>query len=964
MQMLRFLFTKMWNIRWLTLSSLLGLVIAVSLTTSIPMYTNGALKNLIYKELQDNSENMPAGSLVLRYQTIANQFPEPDQVKKIQEYMDHDIIKDSGLPVESYTTSYQLKVQSISPEKNQQIDPSKRRQFGILSLSNIENQITISEGKMFSDKSDGGYIEAIVRKDSLFIYGFPVGTTFTYPVTGGKGLPPLKIKVVGAYEVNDENSPYWFQGLDILRNSFIVSEQVMKEELLAKGVPLNVGSWFYVFDLKDITTPQLKKARNWLENLDVQLNRVLPNTKTEISFYELLNKFNIQNNQLRLLLFTLAAPILVLVFYFIAMNARQSLERQRGDIAVLRSRGGSTWQIFWIYLLEGLILGGVSLILGPILGYVMAKSLGSTSGFLYFVNRKAVEVEISLEVWLYALLAVFLALLASVIPAISYARQSIVNYKQDLARMSKSPIWQKLFLDVILLGLAGYGWYLFQQRRITLLSTGLSSEQLQVDPLLFFVPAIFLFACGFIFLRIFPWILKLIFLITKRFKNIPLYLTMTQLSRSAKQYHPVMLLLTLTLGLGVYSASTARTIDLNSTDRSLYKYGTDVVMQAQWETRIDPRDLARLREGNNGGNQGGSGNNGGGPGGGGPGGGGSQQPDYSKIPLHYVEPPFEVFRNLEGAEGVARVLNMKVSAAVGNKTLGQGNMMAIDNVDFAKVAHFKRSLYPVHPNVYLNLLGQHEAAMLVSEKFLEKYQLEPGTIVTLVIKQKPVDFILYAGVPYWPTLYPDEAPFFIVNLDYVQDQTPMEPYEVWIRLKENGSVADMVKTLAEKEIYLISIEHNRNEMLRELKHPSRGGVFGILSLGFLVSIFVSLLGYILYWFFTLSRRTVQFGILRASGLSRAELTAMLLLEQVLTAGTSILIGILSGQLASKIFIPFMQNTGSAKTQVPPFQVIFEQSDLNSLLVVVTIMVAIGAALLFLRIRSLRIHQAVKLGEER
>ena len=92
------------------------------------------------------------------------------------------------------------------------------------------------------------------------------------------------------------------------------------------------------------------------------------------------------------------------------------------------------------------------------------------------------------------------------------------------------------------------------------------------------------------------------------------------------------------------------------------------------------------------------------------------------------------------------------------------------------------------------------------------------------------------GVPYWPTLYPDEAPFFIVSLDYLQDQIPQEPYDVWIKVAEDGSVRDMVETLADKEIYLISIDDYRSEMIREKKHPSRGGVFGILSLGFLVSI--------------------------------------------------------------------------------------------------------------------------------
>lgn len=943
MQIIRFLFTKMWNVKWLTFSSLLGLVIAVSLTTSIPMYTNGALKNLIYKELETNTTGLPAGALTIRYQTIGNQYPDDEATQAIQQYITNDIAKAAGFPVEYYVPVLSLKTQNVKPAKGQEVDGSKRRQLGVVSMAGIEEHITITDGKLFSDTMNKDIVEAIVPKESPYIYNYPLGTVFDFPIQGSKTIKSIKVKIVGSFEPQDETSKFWFQGKDALKNMMVISDHVMTEDLLGKGAPLNIGNWFYAFDLRNIQSSQMNASKRWLENLDIQLNKILPNTKVEISFLELLQQFSVQNNQLSLLLFTLAAPILVLVFYFIAMNARQSLERQRGDIAVLRSRGGSASQIFWLYLIEGVLLGVVALFIGPLLGYLMAKSLGSSSGFLHFVNRKAVYVDITMDVWLYAALAVVLAIIASVIPALSYARQSIVSHKQDLARATKAPLWQRMFLDVALFGLAGYGWYLFQQRKVNLVSSGLTSDQLQVEPLLFFVPAIFLFASGLLFIRLFPWMLRLLFIVTRQFRSIPIYLTMTQLSRSAKQYHPVMLLLTLTLGLGVYSASTARTIDLNTTESGLYQYGTDVVMQAQWSSKVDLEAIRKEYEKNPG-----------------------QVPDTSKLPTHYVEPPFEVFRNLHDADGAARVFNQKVSISVGNKGLGQGNMMAIDNADFAKVAYFKRDLYPkkIHPFQYLNLLGQHEAAMLVSQKFLEKNDLEPGTIVTLVVKQRPIEFVLYAGVPYWPTLYPDEAPFFIVNLDYVFDQMPLEPYDVWIKKAEDGSVHEMMKELVEHDTYLVSVADYKSEMIREMKHPSKGGVFGVLSLGFLVSIFISLIGYILYWFFALSQRTVQFGILRASGLTRKELTTMLVLEQILTAGTSIIVGVLGGQLASRIFIPFMQASSSAQKQVPPFQVVFDTADLKNLLIVVMLMMGIGVALLVVRIRSLRVHQAVKLGEER
>jgi putative ABC transport system permease protein len=59
----------------------------------------------------------------------------------------------------------------------------------------------------------------------------------------------------------------------------------------------------------------------------------------------------------------------------------------------------------------------------------------------------------------------------------------------------------------------------------------------------------------------------------------------------------------------------------------------------------------------------------------------------------------------------------------------------------------------------------------------------------------------------------------------------------------------------------------------------------------------------------------------------------------------------------------LQTADNVAETVPPFRVVFEASDTNQLFIVVGFMMIIGALLLFLRIRSLRVHQAVKMGEE-
>jgi len=947
MPLFRFLFRKMWNTRWLTLSSLAGLIVAVAFAVSIPMYADGALKRVVAKSLQERSNGLPAGSLLMRYQATGGQPTDLEALRTVDDYIRNDVPGRIGFPHTTYVGSFSIRGSEVVPVDPSKVDPSRTRQLTLMTMTGLKDKAELAQGRWYGDGAGSGdVLEAVMLEEAMFRNEVHIGDEFEYPVYGGLDLM-LKVKIVGAFKPASDTDPYWYQGLESVMGTLQISEAAFREQLLQRHkVPLNTANWYYAFDLRNIQTSQLSPLGRTLDRLNIELFQRMKDTKVEISFADTLSDFKRQSLQLQTLLFTLAAPMIAMVFYFIAMNARQSLDKQRSDIAVLRSRGAGTRQIILIFLLEGLLLGAAALVAGPFIGWFMAKSIGSADGFLAFVNRKAIPVGFSTDAMIAAAAAVLLAILATVIPAVVYARASIVNYKQQLARSDRGPAWQRWYLDVALLALAAYGWYLFNERQMITFQTGMTTDQLNVNPFLFFVPALAIFSFGLFFLRVFPLLLKLFNRLGRRWLPVPLYLTLTQLSRSSKAYYPLMILLILTLGLGVYNASAARTIDLNSTERTLYKYGGEVVIQTVWE------GTAEL-----------SGNAGGGQDGGQGGGqGGQSRPAPSRI--NYNEPPFEVFRTLEGVDAAARVLQAKASIVVAGRSIGQGTLMGIDNVDFSKVAWFRNDLFPAHPFLYLDLLGRAENAALIPSTVAKKYQLKPGDTITAGLSNNNVDFFVVGILPYWPSQYPDKSPFVIANLDYIYDQVPIIPYEVWLKMKPGAKLAPAVTTLMNKGIDLAEVKDVRTELLTQSKHPTRGGVFGILSLGFLVSVIVSLAGYVLYWFFNLSGRVVQFGVLRAMGLSRKQLTGMLLLEQIFTAGLSIGLGVLIGKLASILFLPFLQTAQNVGDAVPPFRVVFEAKDTNQLLAVVGFMMLTGAALLFLHIRRLRVHQAVKMGEER
>jgi putative ABC transport system permease protein len=965
MPLFRFLFRKMWNTRWLTLSTLAGLILAVAFATSIPMYADGALKRVVAQSLQEKSTGLPAGSLLMRYQSTGGEQADLAGLKTVDDYIRSDVPKKIGFPHQTYVGGFSIRSSEISPV-DPNVDASRTRQFAIMTMTGLEDKAELTQGRWYTNsEGSGSELEAVIMEESMYRNEIHIGEEYDYPVYSGLDIT-LRVKIVGAYKPKDPTDPYWYTGLESLMGTLQVSEPAFKQNLLTKQkIPLHTANWYYAFDLREIQTSMLTPLGRTLDRLNIELYQRLKETKVEISFASTLTDFRRQSLQLQTLLFTLAAPMIAMVFYFIAMNARQSLDKQRGDIAVLRSRGAGTRQIIWMYLLEGLLLGVTALILGPLIGWFMAKSIGSANGFLTFVDRQSIPVGFSTEAIIAGCAAVLLAILATIIPAVIYARASIVNYKQQMARSDRRPVWQRWYLDILLLAVAGYGWYMFNERQMITFQTGMTTDQLNVNPFLFFVPALAIFSLGLFFLRVFPWLLKLFNRIGKRWLPVPLYLTLTQLSRSSTSYYPLMILLILTLGLGVYNASAARTIDLNSTERTLYKYGSDVVLQVSWEgtPEISRTSGSNGGGGSNGGAGGAGGSAGGGAGsGGGAGGGSGDRPVPTRI--NFSEPPFEVFRTLDGVEAAARVLQAKGSVIISGRSIGQGTVMGIDNVDFSKVAWFRNDLFPTHPFRYLNLLGTYEQAAIIPSGVAKKYQLKPGDPISVGLPDGVVEFVIVGILPYWPSQYPDKSPFVIANLDYIYDQVPIIPYDVWLKMKPDAKVAPLVTKLMDKGIELASIKDVRSELIVQSKLPTRGGVFGILSLGFLVSVIVSLAGYVLYWFFNLSGRVVQFGVLRAMGLSRKQLTGMLLLEQVFTAGLSIGLGVLIGKISSLLFLPFLQTADNVADSVPPFRVVFDNKDTNQLYLVVGFMMLTGAAILFLHIRRLKVHQAVKMGEER
>jgi putative ABC transport system permease protein len=930
--MFRFVRRKMRNNRVLTASSFVGLLIAVAFAASIPVYTEHALTKTMNAALSEGESTAPPGSLLVRYQAARGTHTALEELKSWNEYLTETLPGGIGYPLSQYVIHYGLTQSQLRPSGAGQAD-NRRRQLTMTSQTGMDEQAELIDGRMYKADTEEGPLEAIVPEEAFNRNFLQIGQTYLYKVPTRSGSKEIEIKVVGVFRAKDEGSPYWYQGMDALQGAFMVHPQVM-EEAIIDGLEgnLSTAQWYGLYELSGLSRGDLTRLEKQMERLSQDLFRMHRELKVDISFLDLIAKFRSADAKLQALLVTLAVPMLALCVYFIHMNAKQSLDWQRNDIAILRSRGYRMRLVYALFMLEGLLLGAAAWGAGMLLSLGMARVMVWTDGFMRFQPGKEAAVGWSALSGWYGLAAVAVALVAGILPLGAHGKSSIVDFKKAQARSDRTPLWQRWYLDAGLLVLAGLGWYGFRSGRLTAGGAG-EGGVMQAEPLFFLVPAISMFAAGLVCLRLFPILLRLSHRAFRRRMPVPLHLVFVQLSRSQRSYYPLMILLIMTLGLGLFHASVARTMDLNESERLLYRNGADIVLQPVWEGEVELFDEN-----------------------------GEYIPEDQPRNTVYTEPPRTPFEEMPGVQSSARVLRLEGELSMAGKSIGKSDLMGIDNVDFATSAWWRNSLYEdAHPFTLLRWLGEYEQGAIVSGTYAAKHGLKRGDLLQMKVGDAAFELFVVGITDYWPSLDPN-APFVVANLDYVYEQIPLTPYALWLDVEENAKAMPIVEHLRSRGIETSALTDARNEWKLRKLLPEREGMHGILTLGFIVSAIVSLVGYLLFWLFSLARRTVQLGILRATGLMRGQLTSMLLLEQLLTTGLAIALGLAIGRAASRLFVPFLQS--GAGLQVPPFVIVFDPSDTWQLLGIVGIMIAAGGALLIGQIWRLRVHQAVKLGEER
>lgn len=614
----------------------------------------------------------------------------------------------------------------------------------------------------------------------------------------------------------------------------------------------------------------------------------------------------------------------------------------------MRGRGASWVQVVWLNLIESFVLVLVAILPSLGVGWFAASLIDKSISFLKFTDRAGMPFSFQGINFLWIGLAVLVVIVSRLLPALSMSRTTIVRMKQEQSRSSRKPLWQRFYLDFILLLPGIYAYFTMSGvakanplvARIQAPSTGQYR-----DIVLYVAPPLFAMALCMVILRVLPLLLRVLAWVVERFPKVWAYLSIQQIARRPQDHSSALLLIMISLSLAIFSASTAKTLDRWLHDSEYYAAGADLSVH-EYVLKGGGNAFAP---------------------------GGSSPTTLTELDADVASSiRLEEHMTLPSVVGVTRVGKYAGTFSYGVGEI-QGLFMGIDRLDYPKVGFYRDDFSDQSFGALMNALGSDINAVLVPRSLAKEKGFRIGDrlqVSVAILEQKVEKEMVITGFyDYFATVFPADKPTLIVNLDSIFDNPDSAVgYDIWLKLKPDAEIKLVVYQLARliggpMGDGVVKIRGNAFTAVKDMMaEPERVGIFGILNVGFLMTGMMPGIGFVLYSYASLRRRFIQLGILQAIGLSIKQLIAYLASEQFILMGVAILSGACVGLLTSYLFVPFLQIGVSTGVPVPPFEVLIgwvESGILSLVFGAVLFLTMVGTIISLVR---MKVFQAVKMGE--
>ena len=939
--MLSIALTRLRSRPGLTVLSLAGVVLAVALVVSIPVFSKGISFVMLQEELGAAGRNMiadknPRPPYSIRFQVLPRgEYELPlEDTAILQAYIGDTIAGQTGLPLlgcsrQIETPGLLVRRQIETPEGKPRFE-TVFQDTRVVVVADVEPHLTVVDGQPMSGSAEG----APAPDGPLEIWIHHTGAKYG-PDDGAFGLRPgvqyqlydararleLPIVVAGTWTAADPLDTFWPDDPDHgLKQAMLVREsdyRAVLEPLFERQ--LRSASWHVVLDHSRLTPENMRTHAEGLraarQDVATRLYSGSEATAPKIDspLLDALDAALKREYDLTVLLFALSVPIMAFLLYFLALLSNITARWQQRETSILVSRGIRRGQLLRVTLFEALILLVAGVPLGILVGLQLAQAMGYTTSFLHFTRRPPLPVSPSAANVPLLAAALSALLLARIWPVARASGTSVVEHEHGRARAARKPFWQRFYLDFALwipvlyiirrlrltgtlipaLGTAPAGEaatrpFAIAPPPVEASTTFQSSPQ---DPLLFLAPALFALALSLLLVRLFPLLMRVGDGLSALGRRPALYLAFRQLSRQSGQYASALLLVIAALALGGFMASLAASMDHWLVDQVYYDVGADVYVKQMF----NPVYLMQ-----------------------------AQIPPDGAWML-----PASAYQDIPGVRHAARAGLYPATLYMTSYEALKATYIGVDRLDLPQVLAYRDDFASEPLGTLMNRLAAYEDGVLVSERFQRENHLEVGDTIRMNVVLVDLfdqetsyrgEFTVAGTYRYFPTVYEqhDQKTAVIGNLDYLYGQLGgPELHDTWLRTEPDADPAQLQAGMAEFKVYFSQWRDARETLTTELAQPERVGTLGTLAIGFLAAATFSGIGLLIYNYASLQERLFRFSILRAVGLTRPQIVAQVAIEYALVMVYGVVGGTGIGVWAARWFVPYFQAAEAGVLRPPP-----------------------------------------------
>ena len=898
----------------------LGMLAAVMLVCAVPLYsrvaTTAGLRGVL-------TANMNATTVTIHMST--NDFLSNDVSQSTQQ-----VIADAQ-PAEPYLDGQPELM--IPTQPSLLLAPKLQNPQDTLSLLGVPMEQVPSHARLLKGhfpKGTSDTVEIALSTASASSMGVSVGSTLLMQLNGsvenGVSIRPVRaqlpLHVVGIYTADVTNDIFWHgyaidpvadngRPITINFNALISNDELLHvvDEAGANGdfsskigangtfagqfVPNQFGDiyWYYRINSSRLDIVQLDDLIAQLYNWQNQFTNdfsassgnsvsqfidmsgaTLSNPPQQSILEQYRSRIEVTRIPVNILLFQVAA----LILFFIAMMTDLLIERQVDTIAVLSSRGANKRQIFGAFFTQGVTLGLIALIFGPLLAIVSVYLVSQHTlspqeqGSLTIISRNL----FAILYWMrgYALLAFVVSIAAMAFATYRAVGFNILGRRREMARTTTRPLWQRLNLDLIaaVIALAGYVVSLYLT---SLQGLDARTQSLVISPLALIAPVFLLLAGVFVLLRLFPLLLRVGANMATRGRGASAMLALGQMSRSPRQSLRMLLLLTLTSAFAIFALVFSASQIQRAADLSAYQVGADF---------------------------------------------------SGPLPTTDSTVPITQETNIvQHIQGVVSATPGYASNAVtgGNNPVGV-QLRAVDATTFASTAIWtQQDSTQSLTSLMQQLVAQRSSIaqtntlpVIVDASTWNALKLTQGEHFQLHVNNPDdtgsgtITCTALAEVQLIPTTGNSGG----ILLDYQSYATLYQrvfhlylPVNyLWVKTKDDAASVNHVRNVLTTAQPIITPLGDRRALVSQLNQdPLTLDLLGVLALGATTALLLALLGNLLASWLNARNRQTSFVVLRALGTSSQQVAGVLTWEQGITYISAVLLGILFGTLLAVTAIP-------------------------------------------------------------